>query len=229
MFPDPLLPLTDAERLRVETLLFAADRDDFVAAHLLARLCAADLLGVMAIDVTIVQRCPVCGGPHGRPSIPQAPALDVSWSHADGYVAAMCGPGRLGVDLELAGGPPRPSSMRHALAPAEAAWVRAAADPDAAFTRLWVRKEALIKTGLVTLTDLSDVDLIGESAAPAPRWQGVWLTGWEDRKVIAACATPVPLYSCGRGSWRIRGHKIEPSPRTRSPHPPGTAIVEGST
>ena len=28
---------------------------------------------------------------------------------------------------------------------------------------------------------------------------------------------------------KIRGHKTEPSPRFRSPHPPGTAIVEGST
>jgi 4'-phosphopantetheinyl transferase len=213
MFADPMTLLTGAERARAEAALFEVDRADFVAAHLLARLCAADLLGVLVTDVTIVQRCPVCAGPHGRPSIVEAPTLGVSWSHADGHVAALCGPGPLGVDLELASGPSRPSAMCHALAPAEAAWVRAAPDPDAAFTRLWVRKEALIKAGLVSLADLSDVDLIEDLAAPAQRWRGVWLTGWEDAKVIAACATPVPLNSCGRG-YKIRGHKAEPSPRS---------------
>lgn len=232
MFPDPLRLLTGDERQRADALLFAADRADFVAAHLLARLCAAESLGVMAADVTIVQHCPTCGGPHGRPAVLDAPWLDVSWSHADGHVAALCGPGPLGVDLELAVGRPRPASMRRALAPAEAAWVRTAPDPHAAFTRLWVRKEALIKTGLLNLADLSDVDLITDSAEPVPRWRSAWLTGWEDGNVIAACATPGPprhpLITCGRGS-KIRGHKTEPSPRFRSPHPPGTAIVEGST
>jgi 4'-phosphopantetheinyl transferase len=190
MFPDPLRPLTADERQRAETLQFAADRADFVAAHLLARLCVAEFLDIMAAEVTIVQRCSTCDGPHGRPSVRQAPDLDVSWSHSGGHVAALCGPGRLGVDLELAGRTPHPSSMRRALAPAELDWVHAAPNPRIAFIRLWVRKEALIKAGVLNLAQLSDVDLVADSDEPATHWQGLRLTGWEDANIIGACATP---------------------------------------
>jgi 4'-phosphopantetheinyl transferase len=172
--PDPLRLLTAAERRRANALRFDADRRDFIAAHVLARQCVAEVMKVDPAEVTIEQRCATCGGPHGKPLVLDAPAVDVSWSHGGGHVAAVAGTGRLGI--------------RAALAPAETRWVRASADPHAAFTRLWVRKEALIKIGALTLGTLSTVDLIDPSGELLPRWRGITLTGWESAHVVGAVA-----------------------------------------
>ncbi len=187
-FPDPLRLLTDAERRRADALRFDADRRDFVAAHVLARQCVAEVMKVDPAEVTIWQRCATCGGQHGKPVVLDAPAIDVSWSHGGGHVAAVAGAGRLGIDLEPTRGPRRPVAIRSALASAEARWVRAAADPHAAFTRLWVRKEALIKVGELTLSTLSTVDFTGPSGELLPRWRGITITGWETAHVVGAVA-----------------------------------------
>jgi len=186
--PDPLRLLTAAERRRANALRFDADRRDFIAAHVPARQCVAEVMKVDPAEVTIEQRCATCGGPHGKPLVLDAPAVDVSWSHGGGHVAAVAGTGRLGIDLEPAFGPRRPAAIRAALAPAETRWVRASADPHAAFTRLWVRKEALIKIGTLTLSTLSTVDLIDPSGELLPRWRGITLTGWEHAHVVGAVA-----------------------------------------
>ena len=149
-----LAGLTAAERDRAAAFRRQADRDSYVAAHLLARECAARLAGLGdPAAVTLVQRCPTCGGrDHGRPAVRDRAGLHVSLSHSRGLVAAAAGWAPVGVDVELTRGRPFDDSLlAHALAPAEQAQVRAARDPGAAFLRHWMRKEALIKVGLTTL------------------------------------------------------------------------------
>jgi len=191
-FSEPLSALSEEERARAAAIRFEGDRDSMVAAHLLARMCAAWVLGTSVGDLTIEQHCSSCARPHGRPTVVQAPELAVSWSHTRGHVAATAGAGPLGIDIEALPGRNSDALPRRVLAPAEVRWMLAAADPQAAFLSLWVRKEALIKVGLLTLGTLSTVDLIGPAGELAETWDGLRFTGWSRGPVIGACATPQP-------------------------------------
>ena len=143
------------------------------------------------------------------------PDVEVSWSHSGGHVAAVAGAGRLGIDLEPAAGRRRTAAIRAALTPSEARWVRAAPDPHAAFIRIWVRKEALIKIGALTLGTLSTVDLLGPLGQLVSRWRGIAITGHETAHVIAAIAhapvgpTPRPVV-CETGMNAIWGGEVKP-------------------
>src|SRR5690242_12319195 len=116
--------LTPEEQSRAERFTRRQDRLDFIAAHLLVRQCAAELLGVRATALTLVQRCERCAQPHGRPSIAEAPELTVSLSHTSGYVCAAAAYGRAGIDAEhVTAGPADASLIALALTPAESALV----------------------------------------------------------------------------------------------------------
>lgn len=158
-----LLPagaLSAAADLRRRALRSRADRDDFVAARLLAaRVLEAAGVGPVA-PASLGQRCDVCGGPHGRP-LPVA-GLHVSWSHARGWVAAAASPAAVGVDVEgvadtVAGDAGLPLE---ALTPAERAIAASAADPARAFRLAWVAKEACVKAGAVRLDDFGDLEVL---------------------------------------------------------------------
>jgi 4'-phosphopantetheinyl transferase len=130
------------------------DADDFVAAHLLARVCAAAVLGEEPSGVVIEQRCSTCGGPHGRPFVVGS-SIHVSWSHASGHVMAAAATRPVGVDLEpvtTMGVDPRLVGTA-----VELEDVRAAPDPAFALLQLWVMKEALAKVGALTLDDFATV------------------------------------------------------------------------
>ncbi|MFD7641036.1 4'-phosphopantetheinyl transferase family protein [Kitasatospora sp. NPDC059795] len=153
--------LTDVERERADRFRRPADRDDYVAAHLLVRYCAAAHLGIDPADVAFGQQCPGCGRTgHGRPLLTDRPGVHLSLSHTGGNIAAAAGPVPIGVDVEHLG--PRnndPATLGHVLSPAEAELVRRHPDPTRAFLRQWVRKEALIKLGRATLDRLPEIDL----------------------------------------------------------------------
>ncbi|MFE7561260.1 4'-phosphopantetheinyl transferase family protein [Kitasatospora sp. NPDC057500] len=155
--------LTALEQERAARFRYESGRADFIAAHVLVRLCAARLLGVPAAGLTLAQHCPDCGkGDHGKPYLPDHPGIEVSLSHTKGVVAAAAGHRPIGVDVELTdrGGTLLDVAPR-VLAEAELRQVREHADPARAFLRLWVRKEALIKIGRTTLDGLAAVDLSG--------------------------------------------------------------------
>ncbi|WP_246082961.1 4'-phosphopantetheinyl transferase family protein [Nonomuraea diastatica] len=152
--------LTEVERERAARFRFEADRDCFVAAHLLVRVCAAAVLGVEPHELTLLQHCHLHGPGHGRPSIEQAPELGVSFSHTRGYVCAAAGPGKVGVDAEHV--PPGPLDTLLAdrvLNPRE----RSLVTGNDELIRHWTRKEALIKRGELTMDKLRacDDDLSG--------------------------------------------------------------------
>jgi 4'-phosphopantetheinyl transferase len=185
---DPGALLAGYERDRAASFRFPRDAADFVAAHVLVRLAAAEVLGTTAERLTLAQRCERCGGPHGRPSIVESPDLAVSLSHTRGYVAAAAGSGPLGVDVEAS--PLRGAELpRSVLAPAERAAVAAAEDPGAAYMALWVRKEALVKAGRATLDALDGVDLAANPGA----YHDLRLTGWQaPQGFVGACAASEP-------------------------------------
>ncbi|MFF4338393.1 4'-phosphopantetheinyl transferase family protein [Kitasatospora sp. NPDC001540] len=153
--------LTAFERERLRRFRRPADREDYLAAHLLVRYCAAAQLGTEPAALAFGQRCSGCGAAgHGRPHLTDRPGTHLSLSHTSGVIAAAAAPVPVGVDVEHLG--PRstdPASLGHVLTPAEAALVRGHPDPTAAFLRLWVRKEAMIKLGRATLDTLTSLDL----------------------------------------------------------------------
>ncbi|MFI6812916.1 4'-phosphopantetheinyl transferase family protein [Nonomuraea sp. NPDC050328] len=138
--------LTPAERERAARLRHEADRAAFVAAHLLVRLAAAACLDADPARLGLTQHCDLHGPGHGRPSLEGHPELGVSFSHTRGYVAAVAGPGKVGVDVErIPDGPLDPALAASVTAPGE----RVADSRE--LIRLWARKEALIKRGELSL------------------------------------------------------------------------------
>ncbi|MGY1748708.1 4'-phosphopantetheinyl transferase family protein [Modestobacter sp. SYSU DS0511] len=183
---DPRL-LDDVERARSEALRDPADRDAYVAAHLLVRWCAAALTGRPVADLAVRQWCSDCGTTgHGRPSLVGLPDVQVSWAHTRGAVVAAAAWHPVGVDVEALppGGPaagPFPG-----LAAAEQRQVRSAADPSLLALRFWVRKECLVKTGVASLSGMHRLDLsrVAERREQAgwsvARYRGLHLVDWCD-------------------------------------------------
>jgi len=179
--------LTTAERARHERLVADADKQAYAAAHVLVRECAAELLGTAREEIVIEQRCARCDSTeHGAPSVAGAEAVRVSLSHARGQVAAVAATRRCGIDVEkVSRGPDR------ALSPREVAWVAGQVDAAYAFTRLWVRKEALVKAGHGSMAAAQRLDVLSgdpSGDAPADRIGEVLLTQWQGSGFLGAVA-----------------------------------------
>ncbi|WP_158813265.1 4'-phosphopantetheinyl transferase superfamily protein [Streptomyces rimosus] len=196
--------LTDVERRRADAMLTARARADFVAAHVLVRLCAARLLDRPADtrvleQLVLEQRCPGCGSAeHGRPSLAGLPKVSVSLSHTTGVVAAAAGREPVGVDVERRRLPDgvRSAAVR-VLSAAERAAMGEHADPDAYFLRQWVRKECFVKLGRTTLGGLAAVDLSGlpDGTAEGPSRHGdLYVLDHTDARLDAVAA----VVSAGR-------------------------------
>ncbi|MER5867098.1 4'-phosphopantetheinyl transferase superfamily protein [Kitasatospora sp. NPDC002040] len=176
--------LTGLERERAGRFRLESARTDFVAAHLLVRECAARLLGRPAAGLTLLQRCPDCArDDHGKPYLAEHPEVEVSLSHGRGVVAAAAGAGQVGVDVEQPARETVAEVMERVLSAGELKRVREHAEPHRAFLRLWVRKEAMVKLGRVTLDTLGELDLSGLELDGSPlrsRFGDLHLLDWED-------------------------------------------------
>lgn len=194
--------LTAAEQRRMARLRRPGDRDDFLAAHLLVRVCAARLLGVPTGEISIVQRCAVCGGPHGRPEITDHPEVAASLAHSRGVVAAAAGTGPVGIDVEgfPPAGDPAPADLAAVLHAAELRAVESAADPARALLLAWTRKEACLKAGLVDVDGLDRFDLSalplgpfsGDLRVRSAPWGHWTVHDWWDGRAGAVGAVVVP-------------------------------------
>jgi 4'-phosphopantetheinyl transferase len=189
-FADPLRLLTPDERFRAAAFRFDGDRDDFIAAHLLIRMAVAEVTGLAPEQLTLVQRCRRCRGPHGPPRMAETPEWSVSLSHTRSHVVASASSAAAGVDVERLDRRYPQGVEEVALTPAEAEFVRAAPDAGRALLELWVRKEAVIKALGADLGLLPDIELV-RSGRIVDVWEGLHLTIWaDDGRVIAACAAP---------------------------------------
>ncbi len=169
--------LTPHERARAGRLPAGRDRRDYVAAHLLVRICAARLARVPLRSLVIEQHCPECGGrDHGKPSVKDHSRLRVSLSHTAGTVAAVAGWSAVGIDVETTAGFSFDRRLaERVLGHAEAAALYASPDPSQGFLRHWVRKEALVKAGHGSLFGPAAPDTAG--ARPGTHGNGPRRTG----------------------------------------------------
>lgn len=200
--------LTKSEQ-RSAALHHPADRDDYIAAHLLVRWCAADLTGQRPESLEVVQRCVLCGsGEHGRPSLVGLAGVHVSLAHTRGVVVAAAGWAPVGVDVErvtIDGVEMGDGSLRlipEVLTPAEMSLARRATNVHVAFLRHWVRKECLVKMGVATLDTMRAIDLssVTEKVVDGPRtvcrYGPLHLVDWFDASlgaVVAAAGYDPPL------------------------------------
>ena len=146
--------LAPHERDRAAALPEGPRRNDYLAAHILIRICAARLTGLSPRSVRVLQSCAHCGGDdHGRPYLPNRLELTVSYSYSAGIVAAAADSVPIGVDVECVTGRFDRDVARRILSGTELAEVEAAKHPEPAFLRWWVRKEALVKVGATRLAD----------------------------------------------------------------------------
>lgn len=180
--------LEDYERQRALALRHEPSRRAYVAAHVLVREVAAEMLGGKPSDLRLQQRCPECGGAHGPPSIVGHPELKVSLSHCETAVAAVAASRPVAVDVESL------HSFRYAdlrdarvLTPNERLAVDALPEErrERMALTLWSRKECLVKLGLLALDDFAAESLVPPLIARcafAQRWD-------EERQVLGVIAT----------------------------------------
>ena len=74
--------LTAGEQARLAAIRGSDHRDAFIARRWFVREVVAAAAGCGPEVVTVHQRCPRCGGPHGQPevAVPDGPPLFASWS-----------------------------------------------------------------------------------------------------------------------------------------------------
>ncbi len=159
--------LSADERSRAARFRQRKDRDDFVAAHLLARRIVAALLGCRSSDIMIIQSCPICHGPHGPPHVEGVEGVFVSWAHSSGLVAAIAAFAPCAIDLEAASAicapSPEPGDLARLASRQEKQHLKRLAEAGArdayssAFRQIWTFKECLIKLGRLDLGCLSDL------------------------------------------------------------------------
>lgn len=177
------LPLLSAEeRERGAAFRLQADRDRYHVAHTALRRELAARLGCPPADVPLTRaECPVCGGPHGRPSVAGHP-VHFSLSHAGDLVVLAFAGRPVGVDVEREPDPSVVTEVARALHPREQ--VELAALPEArrgaAFARCWTRKEAYLKGTGTGLAEDPAVTYVGTGPEPvAP-------SGWRVADVVTA-------------------------------------------
>ncbi|WP_405707346.1 4'-phosphopantetheinyl transferase superfamily protein [Streptomyces xanthophaeus] len=182
--------LDPSERARADAYRLEAHRRIYVATHVALRLLLGSYLEQDPAALRLVrERCPGCGGPHGRPAAAGSP-VHFSVSHSAGVALLAFAGNPVGVDLEK---PPTQEALGH-LAPS--LHVRERAELDAlapeerptAFAACWTRKEAYLKgTGLGLARGLHlDYVGIGACAASPPGWTLTGVTA--PPGFAAACA-----------------------------------------
>ncbi|MFI9272608.1 4'-phosphopantetheinyl transferase family protein [Kitasatospora sp. NPDC052896] len=174
-----LAELDEAERRRAAGFVRAADQVLYASAHIALRRVLADRLGTAPQLVRLGRdRCPGCGGPHGRPVVLGAPfPLHFSLSHTNGLVLLGLAAVPLGVDVQVLAEDPRVAACAPVFHPVERAELTRL-DPTArrpAFTRLWARKEAHLKgVGTGVLRAALAEHYLGSGGPGAPAGPAGW-------------------------------------------------------
>lgn len=170
--------LTPLEQRRWAALATPGLRAQFLAAHLLARACAAVLTGGAPRSQELRQSCPGCGADdHGRPRLHGRPDVHVTLAHTDDMVAAAAAFEPCGVDVER-DRPLAPPVAAKFLTPGERASVAAGGPPAMTY---WRRKEALAKARAGELPELlrldtsrSDAGALWAGEGDEGRWYALW-------------------------------------------------------
>jgi 4'-phosphopantetheinyl transferase len=196
--------LADWEHLRASGFRDPRDRERYLVAHVVLRETLSAYVGVPASRLSFGRdACPLCGDPHGRPTLIPKSLTEFSLSHAGDLVLIGVARTPIGVDVERIAAPALVADVAPGLHRAE--WrevaARGASEQPTAFTRLWVRKEAYLKgLGTGVARDLS-LDYVGEAGgAPAPE-------GWLIASVEASAG-----YEAALALQQPTGHVGRPRP-----------------
>ncbi|MQY14775.1 hypothetical protein SRB5_49510 [Streptomyces sp. RB5] len=161
-------PLGPEERTRATAFRRPDLRARYVAAHTALREILGAETGRAPGDLVMVREpCPGCGELHGRPALEDGPHF--SLSHSDDVVLVGVADAPIGVDVEGTATESSIGDVLPRLHPAEQAEIRDAADRSAAFTTVWVRKEAWLKGIGIGLARSLAEDHIGHRGQP-PGW-----------------------------------------------------------
>ncbi|MFF3559937.1 4'-phosphopantetheinyl transferase family protein [Streptomyces sp. NPDC002574] len=158
------------ERRRAAAFRFDHDRDAYVSAHVALRMLLGAFLGTGPGAVVFVREtCPTCGGPHGRPAVPEG-RPHFSLSHTRGLSLLAFAAGTVGADVEEVPREAAADGVWQSLHPGEVAELEALAEPDRAlaFARVWVRKEAYLKALGTGLSRELSADYLGTGPTPSP-------------------------------------------------------------
>jgi len=130
----------------------------------------------------------------GKPFFPGLPDRQFNLSHSGGFVLCALDAAPVGVDVQTVR-EPKQATVRRVLSPAERAWLEEQPDRAAAFTALWVLKEARVKqTGEgLRLHELAALP-VPLPGGGGPRFaDGLWFRlGRGEGFLWAACGTSEP-------------------------------------
>lgn len=218
------------EQERLAAFRFEGDRAVYSGSRRLLRLAASYVTGVAPSDVVIEQRCPACGKQgHGRPYIRGRQDLHVSLSRTAGTAAAAVAAVPVAVDVESlkrAGADLPGNSL--AFTPAEIrafAAIPAPHRPGHA-VRHWVRKEALVKLGCLTLDGMHTAEVprhLGPAQFEAPGLPdalGTFLARFGLQAVQQPASAIGSLQAHAAAEWMDAGGDIMGIVAARSPAPP---------
>ena len=138
-----MLPLVDEQR-RTEALHYRHIFGQY--ACLKSWLMLKDMLKQLGIS-----NMETSTNAHGKPYLVHYPNVHFNLSHCKNGIAVAVDNAPIGIDIESF----RKSNLallHKTMNPAEAEWITASAEPVAAFTQYWTKKEAVVKlrgTGLV--------------------------------------------------------------------------------
>ena len=139
-----MLPLVNGQR-REEALRFKHLFGQF--ACLKSWLMLEALLRPLGIDNLEMEY-----NEHGKPFLIHHPEVHFNLSHCKNGIAAVVDFSPVGIDIESFR---RGSTalINRTMNPAEAEWIRSAADPVETFTQYWTKKEAVVKLRGTGITD----------------------------------------------------------------------------
>ena len=181
LFSKGMSALPWAER-REKVMRFRYEKD--------RRLClGAGLLAAWALRRAGADNLSMTMGKYGKPGLKMHPGIHFNLSHGGNLVVCAVSDVPVGIDVET-GHRYDPGVTARCFQPDEIALIKNAPDPDKAFTRMWVRKESLLKrmgTGL-SCPPASVSVLPGKAAK-----DGSAFSEWERQgHMICVCYQPDP-------------------------------------
>lgn len=203
--------LDDGEREWAAALGNQRARQEYEVAHGALRILTARELGVHPATLHWTR------GRHGRPELkPPCDGLSTSLSHSEGLIVVAVAVGRaVGVDIQRFVPSPAAAALSARYYPhAEAEYITAAADLETRadlFTRLWSRKEAVVKAAggrlwphLQMAVQHSDVVCCAEPAGAIYRVADIAAPAGFRASVALAGAAPFAIEAC---AWPGEGER----------------------
>jgi 4'-phosphopantetheinyl transferase len=192
--------LTEPELDEIEQLRRPEDRARATTARAVLRLVVAGRLDCAPSDVTLVRRCTMCGGEHGKPTPrfrDSAAPVHTSVSYSGSVVLVAVAAVPIGIDVERCAATDFDGFAATALSTVERADLRAVAAGRQAGVRtaLWAAKEAILKINGLGLS-VAPADLhVGRNGRPGVVSVDPAIA---EARVVAVAAVPVDRGYCAR-------------------------------